>query len=241
MEEVLARIVQFSIALIGAFTVALWFALVVWTYRDAVLRSHNPLMQVFSTLIVVLFFIPGAVIYLLLRPRETLEERQQRWIEEEYLAQELDEILACPSCSRAVRDEWIYCPSCRFQLRRACHGCGRLVETGWEMCAFCGVDLRPAVSQPVAEETKVASVESHEVVVRPASWVSTIAESLGGKKTTADDNGVLIEAETAHVNGAFDDETGELPDIDLETPALESGSARSSRQSRRSSGRSRRE
>ncbi|CAN5802532.1 hypothetical protein BH20CHL1_BH20CHL1_00870 [soil metagenome] len=233
MEEVLARIVQFSIALIGAFTVALWFALVVWTYRDAVLRSRNPLMQVFSTLIVVLFFIPGTVIYLLLRPRETLEERQQRWIEDEYLAQELDEILMCPSCSRAVRDEWIYCPSCRFQLRRACHGCGRLVETGWEMCAFCGVDLRPTVPQPAAEEKALARVESHEVVVRPASWVSTIAETLVGKKTTADGNGVLVEAESAYVNGAEDDQTGDLPDIEFETPALESGTAGSSRQSRR--------
>jgi RNA polymerase subunit RPABC4/transcription elongation factor Spt4 len=235
LEEVLARIVQFSIALIGAFTVALWFALVVWTYRDAMLRSRNPVMQVFSTLIVVLFFIPGTVIYLLLRPRETLEERQQRWIEDEYLAQELDEILACPSCSRAVRDEWIYCPSCRFQLRQACHGCGRLVATGWEACAFCGIDLPSTVPQPTAEESEAATVESHEVVVRPASWVSTIAESLGGKKSTADGNGALVEVEsdTAHVNGSFDDETGELPDIELETPALESGPARRSRQSRR--------
>lgn len=224
--------------------VALWFALVVWTYRDTVLRSRNPLMQVFSTLIVVLFFIPGTVIYLLLRPRETLEERQQRWIEEEYLAQELDEILACPSCSRAVRDEWIYCPSCRFQLRRACQGCGRLVETLWEMCAFCGVDLRATVSRIVAEDAiedaEVASVESHEVVVRSASWASTIAERLGGNKTTADGNGILVEADTVHVNSAVVDETGELPDIELETPALESGLARSSGQSRRSSNRSRR-
>ena len=223
--------------------VALWFALVVWTYHDAVLRSRNPLMQVFSTLIVVLFFIPGTVIYLLLRPRETLEERQQRWIEEEYLAQELDEILACPSCSRAVREEWIYCPSCRFQLRRACQGCGRLVETGWEMCAFCGVDLRDSGSRFVAddaiEDTAVASVESHEVVVRPASWASTIAERLGGNKRTADGNGILIETDTVHVNGAVVDETGELPDLELETPALESGLARSSGQSRRSSNRSR--
>lgn len=222
MEEILARIVQFSVALIGAFLVALWFALVVWTYRDAVLRSRNPLMQVFSTLIVVLFFIPGSVIYLLLRPRETLEERQQRWIEEEYLAQELDEILACPSCSRAVREEWIYCPTCRFQLRRACHGCGRLVETGWEMCAFCGVDLRPAAPRDAAEDTRVAQVVSRGVV-RPGSLMSAIADA-PGSKTTADGSGVLLEAETVHTNGVVDDTTGELPDIDFDTPALESGS-----------------
>lgn len=239
MEEVLARIVQFSIALVGAFLVALWFALVVWTYRDAVLRSRNSLMQVFSTLIVVLFFIPGSVIYLLLRPRETLEERQQRWIEEEYLAQELDEILSCPSCSRAVREEWIYCPTCRFQLRRACHGCGRLVETGWEMCAFCGVHLHPAASQDTVEDTRVAHLVSSNVVVRPESWVSAIAEGLGNK-TTADGNGVLLEAETVHTNGVIEDTTGELPNLDLDTPALESGATEQVNQPERRSRRSRR-
>src|SRR5690606_5310981 len=102
----------------------------------------NAVMQVFSTLIVVLFFIPGVVIYLLLRPRETLEEKQRRWIEEEYLAQELDDFSVCPSCSHHVRDEWIFCPACRFQLRRPCHACGRLVESTWEVCAFCGTELR---------------------------------------------------------------------------------------------------
>lgn len=235
LEEVLARILQFSIALIGAFAVALWFALVVWTYRDAVLRSRNPLMQIFSTLIVVLFFIPGTVIYLLLRPRETLDERQQRWIEDEYLAQELDDLLTCPSCSRTVRDEWIYCPSCRFQLRHACRGCGRLVETGWEMCAFCGVDLRSTPSRQPAAESEGESIESQEVVVRPASWMSTIAESLRGQKTTADGNGVLVDvsADTVHSNGVAAEETGELPDVELETPALESGTSGTAHQSER--------
>lgn len=234
MEEVLARIFQFSIALVGAFTVALWFALVVWTYRDSVLRSRNPLMQVFSTLIVVLFFIPGTVIYLLLRPRETLDERQQRWIEDEYLAQELDELLTCPSCSRMVRDEWIYCPACRFQLRHACRGCGRLVETGWEMCAFCGIDLHSRPSRVTADQPETVPVEAHEVAVRPESWLSTIAASLGGRNTTADGNGVLVDNDTVHRNGSTVDETGELPPIEEEMPALESGASRTSRQSSRS-------
>ncbi len=243
MEEVLARILQFSIALTGAFMVALWFALVVWTYRDAVLRSRNPLMQVFSTLIVVLFFIPGTVIYLLLRPRETLEERQQRWIEEEYLAQELDEISSCQSCNRAVRDEWIYCPSCRYQLRHACQGCGRLVETGWQMCAFCGVALRTPAKQEVRQAARSASVDSRDVSVLPASWPSSVAENPGDSKKTADGRAILVDADTVHSNGRMstdssdsEDETGELPEAELaeiETPALESGRGERSSKARR--------
>lgn len=142
MEEALARTFQFSLAITGAFLVALWFALVIWTYRDVAARSRNPVMQIVSLLIVVLFFIPGIVIYLLLRPAETLDERQQRMVEEEYLAQEIETVAGCPSCGHLVRDVWVFCPTCRYQLRKPCHSCGKLTEVGWEVCAFCGVELR---------------------------------------------------------------------------------------------------
>jgi F0F1-type ATP synthase membrane subunit c/vacuolar-type H+-ATPase subunit K len=215
LEEVLARIFQFSIALIGAFTVALWFALVVWTYRDAVSRSRNSIMQVFSTLIVVLFFIPGVVIYLLLRPRETLDEKQQRWIEEEYLAQELDDISVCPSCSHAVRDEWIYCPECRFQLRRPCPSCGRLVESSWDICAFCGVELKGARTH----EPHYRILDT--VQGRPISSAGSLHASSGDEDednalhTSADGSPTVTDSDVMNSNGsaAADDanETGELP------------------------------
>lgn len=226
MEEVLARIFQFSIALIGAFTVALWFALVIWTYRDAVSRSRSALMQIFSTLIVVLFFVPGVVIYLLLRPRETLEEKQQRWVEEEYLAQELDDVPVCPSCNHHVRDEWIFCPACRYQLRRPCHSCGRLVESGWEICAFCGVDLRGSGGTSTVfsdDDTMVSPV----IMSQPRS----LPEDSEERHTTADGMAVMLQSEEMSPNGApesaasNDDETGEFP-LTEEPRALEGGKRR---------------
>lgn len=230
MEEVLARIFQFSVALIGAFLVALWFALVIWTYRDAVQRSRNPVMQVFSTLIVVLFFIPGVAIYLLLRPRETIDERQQRWIEEEYLAQELDEIAACPSCNHTIRDEWIYCPTCRYQLRRACQSCGHLVETTWDVCAFCGIDLRLGSSRHEATEAQPEELEAYGSAGRSGALVPASIEGPDVPLKTADGGAVLLEeADTVHPNGSGHHpdedsfgETGELPTEET-NEALESG------------------
>ena len=78
-EALIARIFQLFLALAGAYLLALWFALVVWTYRDITSRSTNAFTQIFSTLVVVLFFVPGALIYLILRPRETLDEAFQRF------------------------------------------------------------------------------------------------------------------------------------------------------------------
>ena len=225
MEEVLARTFQFSIAIMVAFTIALWFALVIWTYRDVVSRSRSSLMHVFSTLIVVLFFIPGIVIYLLLRPRETLDEKQQRWIEEEYLAQELDDVANCPSCSHGVRDEWIYCPNCRFQLRRPCHSCGRLVEAGWEVCAFCGVDLRISSERQPVFSSDDASEQATMNIQTPQALPGDSVE----RHTTADGQAFIldpddqVESATSHGEPQNEEhQTGELPVSEV-AKALESG------------------
>ncbi|MEX2314826.1 MAG: zinc ribbon domain-containing protein [Thermomicrobiales bacterium] len=139
-EALIARIFQLVLALAGAYLLALWFALVVWTYRDITSRSTNPFTQIFSTLVVVLFFVPGAIIYLILRPRETLDEAFQRSMEEEFLLQDLDDVPLCPTCRRSVRDDFVFCPHCSSELRRACTTCHRLVDVRWEVCPYCGAD-----------------------------------------------------------------------------------------------------
>ena len=123
IEALIARGFQLLLALTGAYTIALWFALVVWTFRDIESRSRSVIAQIFSTLIVVLFFVPGALIYLLLRPRETLDEAFGRALEEEYLLQDLEDLSLCPSCHRPVRDEFVACPHCFTELRRTCPSC----------------------------------------------------------------------------------------------------------------------
>lgn len=139
-EALIARIFQLFLALAGAYLLALWFALVVWTYRDITSRSTNAFTQIFSTLVVVLFFVPGAIIYLILRPRETLDEAFQRSMEEEYLLQDLDDYPLCHACRHAVRDDFVFCPNCSNELRRSCRSCHRLVDVRWEVCPYCGSD-----------------------------------------------------------------------------------------------------
>ncbi len=154
-EALIARIFQLFLALAGAYLLALWFALVVWTYRDITSRSTNAFTQIFSTLVVVLFFVPGAIIYLILRPRETLDEAFQRSMEEEYLLQDLDDYPLCPACRRAVRDDFVFCPHCSSELRHACTTCHRLVDMRWEVCPYCGsdqsVELEPEPRELIRE------------------------------------------------------------------------------------------
>ncbi|MDI3341087.1 MAG: zinc ribbon domain-containing protein [Sphaerobacter sp.] len=152
MEAIIARAIQVVVALGGAYILALWFALAVWTFQDIQQRSRSVIAQIFSTLVVVLFFVPGVLIYLILRPRETLDEAFQRSLEEEYLLQDLEELPLCPSCQRHVAEDFVYCPYCRTELRQPCPGCERLIDLRWEICPYCGVEQYPAEEPAIAEE-----------------------------------------------------------------------------------------
>lgn len=152
MEALIARAAQFLIALGGAYILALWFALIVWTFQDIQRRSRSVIAQIFSTLVVVLFFVFGILIYLLLRPRDTLDESFQRSLEEEYLLQDLEELPLCPNCQRYVEDEFVFCPHCRIELRQACASCDQLIDLRWEICPYCGLEQYPDEAEALAPE-----------------------------------------------------------------------------------------
>jgi RNA polymerase subunit RPABC4/transcription elongation factor Spt4 len=139
--ETAARGVQFLLAIGFAYLIALWFALVAWTFRDIEARSRSVFTQVFSTLLVVLFFVPGLLLYLILRPKETLDQAFQRALEEEYLLQDLDDLPLCPGCQRTVDPEFVLCPHCQTALRGACPACSRLIDLRWHVCPYCSVPV----------------------------------------------------------------------------------------------------
>jgi len=138
IESIIARGAQILLALGGAYLIATWFVLAVWTYRDIEARSKNVATQIFSTLLAVCFWIPGVLLYMMLRPKETLDEAYQRSLEEEYLLQDLQELPLCPTCNHYVHDDWQLCPHCNTQLREPCTNCGHLVDLRWDICPYCG-------------------------------------------------------------------------------------------------------
>ena len=124
--------------LAGAFLVALWLALVIWTYRDMRSRHRDRLVHILAALMVALLNLPGVLVYLILRPARTLEEEYQQTLEEEALLQSIEDQSVCPGCERQIREDWLVCPSCHTKLRKHCHSCGRLMELPWNICPYCG-------------------------------------------------------------------------------------------------------
>ncbi len=151
----LSNYVLIATAFAGAFTVALWLSLIIWTYRDISNRARDPLLRILATLVVAVLFLPGVLVYLILRPPRTLEEEYERSLEEEALLQTIEDNPLCPGCSRRVREDWIVCPNCHTKLKKACPHCGRLMELPWNLCPYCA---SPALviqrgETPLEEET----------------------------------------------------------------------------------------
>lgn len=62
----------------------LWFGGIIWTIRDSVLRSESILFHILAFLLSILT-IPGIILYLLIRPAQTVAERKILALEEEIL------------------------------------------------------------------------------------------------------------------------------------------------------------
>ncbi len=149
MPKGIETIIQIAIALLGAYVTALWFSLVVWTFRDIQKRTRDLIVQVLATLLVLLFNLPGLLLYTVLRPPETLAESYARSLEEESLMQDIEERQACPNCKHKIEPDYQICPSCATQLKSVCASCGRLLHLGWRACPYCGArQASPSVAAP---------------------------------------------------------------------------------------------
>jgi RNA polymerase subunit RPABC4/transcription elongation factor Spt4 len=122
----------------GAFLAALWLSLLIWTYRDIRARARDPLGRILAVLVVAVLFLPGVLIYLILRPHRTLEDEYQHTLEEEALLQSIEDIPVCPGCNRHTHKDWKICPNCHTRLKKNCHHCGKLMDLPWNLCPFCG-------------------------------------------------------------------------------------------------------
>jgi RNA polymerase subunit RPABC4/transcription elongation factor Spt4 len=126
-----------SVTAFGAVFTAFWGAFIIWTYNDMKARSRDPLAPAAAALMVAVLHVFGLIIYVMLRPRETLADAYERSLEEEALLQEIEERPACPGCGRAVKGAWQVCPYCHTKLKKPCVQCGEVLDLAWNICPHC--------------------------------------------------------------------------------------------------------
>jgi hypothetical protein len=139
---------QVILAFSGAFLIALWLSLIIWTFKDVRSRSRDIFAILLATLMVVIFGPLGLLLYFLLRPTTTLAELYESSLEEEALLQDLEERPRCPGCSRQVNEAWIVCPDCHTTLKKICPNCSNGLNLQWNVCPFCGTHQSAMASGP---------------------------------------------------------------------------------------------
>ena len=190
---------------LGAYLLALYVGLIVWTFRDIRARSRDVLAYITAPLLVALFTLPGLLIYFLLRPHTTLAEDYERSLAEEAILQDLDEDRVCPSCRRRAESDFVICPSCHQQLRLRCVGCGRLLNPEWDVCPYCGLFREQDGQQQAIPASHLHSADEEGV-----GSARGVARRRSARRTTADEF-EFLQTDTQQFYAAGDEEP-EAPD-----------------------------
>ena len=156
-------IVQLASQLIVIYVVLLWLGTAYWAFRDMQARTENPILPYFAAALIIFFtpllFIFAVVLYLIVRPRETLAEVYERSLAEESLLAEVEKNELCPVCRDRVDSDWLVCPNCRTRLHRVCPSCNRLADPTWPLCAYCGREFERGGARAAARARPTATPE----------------------------------------------------------------------------------
>jgi hypothetical protein len=130
------------------FVAVFWLAVAVWVHKDARRRIEDPWLVATATLIGLVPPFIGALVYLLLRPPEYLEEVRERELEIRAMEDRLaNRSLHCPVCRAQVESTFLVCPVCTTKLKQACVNCKAPLEALWQVCPFCETPVEAAPPQ----------------------------------------------------------------------------------------------
>ncbi len=132
-------------------------------------------------------FLPGIVVYLILRPARSLEDEYQQTLEEEALLQAIEDVQLCPGCGRRVKEAWQVCPNCHTKLKKPCHVCGRLMELPWNLCPYCGTPAPGMRREGMTMDEALRSI--------PVEMVETPKERRSGQPVIAENQEEAVNPE----------------------------------------------
>ena len=133
--------------------IVFWVGLAYWMYRDASRRLTDPWLVGSAALLGIAVPYLGAVVYLLVRPPETLAEAHARDLEVRALAERVsgrDD--RCPVCRTDTEPNFLVCPVCTTQLRQPCRTCDAALDPLWQACPYCATPTGGPTLEPVADD-----------------------------------------------------------------------------------------
>lgn len=170
--------------------VAIWLAMIVYTFTDARRRIADPFLIGCATAASLFPFV-GTLVYTILRPPEFLEDVRER--ETELHAAEVRlrhlEVHSCQKCGFPTESDFVRCPSCRTRLKDECPTCSKPVGLDWKLCPYCETQLvAPKRSsrkgKDGSEKRSRRSKGSSEEIPRESKSRSSSRESSGRQSSS---------------------------------------------------------
>lgn len=147
----------FGIAL-GAF----WIVVLYWVWLDSGERTTKKSVRIAYLILVALLFVVGLIIYMLIRPNQTIQEIYWADLERRYLKYETAELGDCPKCGTQLFPGFTYCPNCRYTLKVKCTQCGVEIDKQYRYCPSCGNQMKERV-QVITEELPTKEIMEEQI------------------------------------------------------------------------------
>ena len=173
--------------------VIFWIVVLDWVWLDAGERTSNKTARIIYLLLVIFLNVFGWIIYLILRPSQTIEQIYWADLERRYLKYETSELDDCTKCGTQLYPGYTFCPTCGFEIKVKCKSCDVYIEKNSEYCPFCGVKAKKDILEPedvaptreVMEQQIQASKEEAAMIVesehtRYSTKKRGLAVKLGG-------------------------------------------------------------
>ena len=137
------------------FVVVFWAACAYWVYKDARRRIEDQVLIATATMLGVVLPFFGAVIYMLFRPPEYLEDVRERELEIRAMEERLSlRDLHCPVCRADVDSTFLVCPVRTTRLKHSCTNCQQPLEALWQVCPYCETPVDPVTVGEFPLETR---------------------------------------------------------------------------------------
>ncbi|MEA2457760.1 MAG: hypothetical protein QOC95_732 [Thermoleophilaceae bacterium] len=172
-----------AVKLLLLFLIAIWAALVFWTYADARRRIEDPMLIGCAAAASLFFPFVGTIVYMIVRPPEYIDDVRERELEIAAASARLHQVeqLACPHCDFEIEKTFLRCPSCLRRLKEPCGTCGRPLDPRWKICPYCEAEVGQAAPQQrrrVPRRTPPPSGAVERPAARPSSGTQpTVARS----------------------------------------------------------------
>ena len=130
------------------FAVALYAALVFWTWKDARRRIEDPVIVGVCVATALCFPFVGVLVYVILRPPEYLADVHERELEIRAMERRLGADSTCPYCRNPAEASFLSCPHCGTKLKQACRRCKAPLDPTWRLCPYCETVATTLPAQP---------------------------------------------------------------------------------------------